>query len=111
VLKLGATSESAQIQDIVQKMMSELRLFPEEESVGGLVWPLTVVGCLALPHQQQFFENFVSQRSSGAEITFGNRSTALKILRTSWLMRQIEPRKSCDWWETSVSLGVSVLLI
>ncbi|KAM0418785.1 hypothetical protein ACHAPT_012295 [Fusarium lateritium] len=103
----GPWASLSEIRENVGKAVDVLREWPRAISLQGLVWPLCVLGCMAEPKQQNFFEtllsNFVVECGG-----FGNGSTVLKIMKECWTWQRHQERKGMD---LAFQTGVRVLLI
>jgi hypothetical protein len=81
-------------------------------SIRGLVWSICVVGCMAEPCHQPFFENLIStalDQSAGSD--FGNVEYSLHIMRKCWEKHIISPLEGYDWRNAMADLNICVLLI
>ncbi|RMJ15621.1 hypothetical protein CDV36_004714 [Fusarium kuroshium] len=103
----GPWESLPEISKNVEKALDILGEWPQAISLQGLVWPLCVIGCMAEPKHQAFFEsllsNFVDECGG-----FGNGSTVLRIMRNCWTWQRQQGRKGMD---LAFQTGVPVLLI
>ncbi|RSL93529.1 hypothetical protein CEP52_013190 [Fusarium oligoseptatum] len=103
----GPWESLPEISKNVEKALDVLSEWPQAISLQGLVWPLCVIGCMAEPKHQAFFEsllsNFVDECGG-----FGNGSTVLRIMRNCWTWQRQQGRKGMD---LAFQTGVPVLLI
>lgn len=89
----GPLPSLPEIQITVQRAIDLLNSKPETCSLQGIVWPLCVIGCMAEPHLQYFFENLVSGMATEYR-KLGNSSTVLQIMKGCWDLQK-QGRKDC----------------
>lgn len=84
----------------------------QEVSLRSLVWPICIVGSMAEPQHQPYFERLVSLAlKQGAGSRFGNVETTLQILQRCW---QEQPNASSTGYgcrDAMADLNMCVLLI
>lgn len=105
----GPWASLPEIKDSVGKAVDVLRDWPLAISLGGLVWPLCVIGCMADPDHQPFFQSLLTNFDTGCG-GFGNSRTALKIMKDCWILQQDYGRNSTDL-AVPIPMGARVLLI
>ncbi|CAH0014445.1 unnamed protein product [Clonostachys rhizophaga] len=96
-----------EIQRTVQKCIDLLSARPCRCSLQGMVWPLCVLGCMAEPQSQSFFEELVSNMDKEYK-GLGNSSTVLQIMRGCWGL-QMGGRKDCT--AAMSELNIHALLV
>ena len=96
-----------EIQSAVARSITAIQNKPRHYSLTGSVWALCVIGCMAQPHTQPFFENIMVDlvRDSGR---CGNSGTVLKIIKKCWEMQKTV-RVDCR--TTMAEIGVHAILI
>ncbi|CAH0051350.1 unnamed protein product [Clonostachys solani] len=103
----GPLPSLPEIQSTVQRAIDLLTSKPENCSLQGIVWPLCVIGCMAEPRLQFFFENLVSGMATEYR-KLGNSLTVLQIMKGCWNLQQ-QGRKDCT---TAMSeLNIHALLV
>ncbi|OQD92708.1 hypothetical protein PENSOL_c038G05814 [Penicillium solitum] len=103
----GPCASLPEIRESVGKAVDVLRDWPLAISLGGLIWPLCVIGCMADSEHQAFFQSLLANFDTGCG-GFGNSRTALKIMKDCWILQQHHGRNSTD---LAFPMGVRVLLI
>ncbi|KND89087.1 Transcriptional regulatory protein UME6 [Tolypocladium ophioglossoides CBS 100239] len=81
------SSSERDIHHAVSRAIGELRRLPSWVSVRGLAWPISVVGAVAAPDQQSFFEDLLQHVLQKAGSGFTNCGTVLRVLRRCWKHR------------------------
>jgi hypothetical protein len=83
----GPWSSLLEIREIIDKTVDILRDWPRAITLQGLVWPLCVIGCMAEPKHQAFFESLLAifVKECGG---FGNGATVLNIVKEYWKSRE-----------------------
>lgn len=89
----GPLPSLPEIQSTVQRTIDLLNSKPETCSLQGIVWPLCVIGCMAEPRLQYFFENLVSGMAAEYR-KLGNSSAVLQIMKGCWNLQK-QGRKDC----------------
>ncbi|TGJ82043.1 hypothetical protein E0Z10_g6718 [Xylaria hypoxylon] len=82
VIASGLQPSLPEIQASVQATIELLRALPSPLALRTLIWPFAVTGCLALPEQESFFVELVS--NMGAMQVFGTVKEALTIMQFVW---------------------------
>lgn len=98
--------------DIQSSVIKVLRLLQTIESPGllqSLSWPMTVAGCLALPHQEPDFRRIVS--GLGQLGDFGTAGNAMRVMEAVWSSRDNIDGSVWDMASSLNILGTSTLLI
>ncbi|CRK26009.1 hypothetical protein BN1708_004080 [Verticillium longisporum] len=107
-----ALSEPAEGQRSVARVIGEIRRMPRATlSIRQLTWPICVVGSMAAPHQQAFFEDLVSEVLVESDASFGNCRTVNEIIRQCWDHRNLHPGQHWDWRRAMADMGICALLI
>jgi hypothetical protein len=111
-LKMATSSNlaPAHIDSLLHNTINAMRMIPNPQMFRGLVWPLSVAGCLASsPQDQEFFRNSASAAVRDSN-SFGNSGSSLQILEKSWELQRREGRL-VDCTATIYQLGTCVLLV
>ncbi|KAK1829928.1 fungal-specific transcription factor domain-containing protein [Podospora conica] len=77
----------------------------------SLIWPFTITGCMAAPHEEQTFRDLVA--AMGPLVLFGTSRKALSIMEHVWENR-VEVEEHADQWDYAACfrcLGHSALLV
>ncbi|KAI0533675.1 fungal-specific transcription factor domain-containing protein [Xylaria digitata] len=85
VIASGLQPSLPEIQASVQATIELFRALPSPLALRTLVWPFAVTGCLALPEQESFFVELVS--NMGAMQVFGTVKEALNVMQQVWTHR------------------------
>ncbi|PQE31250.1 hypothetical protein CJF32_00001845 [Rutstroemia sp. NJR-2017a WRK4] len=111
-LKMATSSSLApeHVDLLLHNTINAMQKVPNPQMFRGLVWPLSVAGCLASsPQNQEFFRNSASAAVRDSN-SFGNSGTALQILEKSWELQRRDGRL-IDCTATIYQLGTCVLLV
>ncbi|VUC29896.1 unnamed protein product [Clonostachys rosea] len=103
----GPLPSLPEIQSTVQRAIDLLTSKPKNCSLQGIVWPLCVIGCMAEPRPQFFFENLISGMATEYR-KLGNSSTVLQIMKGCWALQQ-NGRKDCT--SAMSELNIHALLV
>lgn len=95
---------------MLHNTINAMRMIPNPQMFRGLVWPLCVAGCLASSKQDQRFFREISKAAIADSRSFGNSSSALKILEKSWELQKKEGRL-IDCTMAIRALGSCILLV
>ncbi|EMR81243.1 putative c6 transcription protein [Botrytis cinerea BcDW1] len=95
---------------MLHNTINAMRMIPNPQMFRGLVWPLCVAGCLASSKQDQRFFREISKAAIADSRSFGNSSSALKILEKSWELQKEEGRL-VDCTMAIRALGSCILLV
>ncbi|KAH8683587.1 fungal-specific transcription factor domain-containing protein [Ilyonectria robusta] len=94
--------------DAIAKVIDAIENLPKDVSLRGLTWSMCVVGCLARPHQQPFFENILEGILTQSDSAFSNCKTVLRIIQHCW------NRHRDSLWTprlAMVDMGICALLV
>ncbi|KAJ8064253.1 hypothetical protein OCU04_006600 [Sclerotinia nivalis] len=95
---------------LLHNTINAMRMIPNPQMFRGLVWPLSVAGCLASSKpDQEFFRETIRGAMMDSR-SFGNLRSALEILEKSWEL-QGRGGRLVDCTRTIEVLGSCVLLI
>lgn len=95
---------------LLHNTINAMRMIPNPQMFRGLVWPLSVAGCLASSRQDQEFFRGTSRGAVTDSRSFGNSGSALEILEKSWELQGREGRLiNCTM--TIRELGTCILLV
>ncbi|KAM3077269.1 hypothetical protein ACMFMG_003267 [Clarireedia jacksonii] len=111
-LKMAISSNLApeDIDLLLHNTINAMRMIPDPQMFRGLVWPISVAGCLASsPQDQEYFRN-IARGAVRDSKSFGNSGSALEILNKSWQLQRTEGRL-IDCTATIHQLGTCVLLV
>ncbi|ESZ90633.1 hypothetical protein SBOR_8983 [Sclerotinia borealis F-4128] len=95
---------------LLHHTINAMRMIPNPQMFRGMVWPLSVAGCLASSRQDQEFFRETSRGAVTDSRSFGNSGSALKILEKSWELQERDGRL-VDCTETIGELGSCILLV
>lgn len=95
---------------MLHNTINAMRMIPNPQMFRGLVWPLSVAGCLASSKQDQDFFREISRGAVTDSRSFGNSSSAFEILEKSWELQRREGRL-IDCTMTIKELGSCILLV
>ncbi|TGO40574.1 hypothetical protein BHYA_0035g00480 [Botrytis hyacinthi] len=95
---------------MLHNTINAMRMIPNPQMFRGLVWPLSVAGCLASSKQDQEFFRETSRGAVTDSRSFGNSSSAFKILEKSWELQRREGRL-IDCTMTIREMGSCILLV
>ncbi|KAL1961390.1 hypothetical protein VTO42DRAFT_118 [Malbranchea cinnamomea] len=106
----GGHPSLPEIQRAVCRTIGALEMFPDADLLRTLVWPLCVAGCLAEPHQYNFFRDLIS---SVPQSSRGNLQNVMDIIERCWSLRRAEPARpdGVTWEDAMASLGRDILLV
>ncbi|KAH7159541.1 fungal-specific transcription factor domain-containing protein [Dactylonectria estremocensis] len=68
----------------ITRVIDAIDQLPNDVSLRGLTWPITVVGCLARAEQQDFFEKILEGILKQPNSAFSNCGTVLRVIRHCW---------------------------
>lgn len=105
----GWQTNSAEVQESVEKVLHLLQTIESPAQLRSLSWPLCVAGCLALPGQEQDFRVIV--RDMGELRDFGTLAHAMRIMEAVWASRYKVDRAACDIAAFLSIFGPPALLI
>ncbi|TGO55302.1 hypothetical protein BOTNAR_0248g00180 [Botryotinia narcissicola] len=95
---------------MLHNTINAMRMIPNPQMFRGLVWPLSVAGCLASSKQDQEFFRETSRGAATDSRSFGNSSSAFEILEKSWELQRREGRL-IDCTTTIREMGSCILLV
>jgi C6 transcription factor Pro1 len=93
---------------ITTQMLLQL---PAPGYLRSLIWPFTITGCMAAPHEEQTFRDLVA--AMGPLQLFGTARKALSIMEHVWANRA-QAEEHADQWDYAACfrcLGHSALLV
>ncbi|KAF5599043.1 C6 zink-finger PRO1A [Fusarium pseudoanthophilum] len=102
----GPWASLPEVKDAITESVIVLKDWPQAVPLRGLVWPLYIIGSMAGPSLQCFFESVLCRiwEESGG---FGNSGTAIALLKSRWAA---PPERNDDGLELVFQTGGNVLL-
>ncbi|WAO93590.1 Zn(2)-C6 fungal-type domain-containing protein [Fusarium falciforme] len=95
----------------VLRVIEVLEQMPANISLRGTPWPLCVAGSMALPPQQQYFDDLLKGLLSRSEAGFTNCGTVYRIVKHAWKQREQYPDKLWSARHAMADMGVCAILI
>ncbi|KAM0424218.1 hypothetical protein ACHAPT_010590 [Fusarium lateritium] len=95
----------------VLRVIEVLDQMPSNISLRGTPWPLCVAGSMALPPQQQYFDDLLKELLSRSEAGFTNCNTVYRIMKHAWKQRGQYPDKLWSARHAMADMGVCAILI
>ncbi|CAD6439239.1 64585307-f8cb-4a19-bfa8-82eaea6783ff [Sclerotinia trifoliorum] len=112
-LQMAVTDNIApeDIDILLHNTINAMRMIPDPQMFRGLVWPLSVAGCLASSKtDQEFFREIIGGVMVDVR-SFGNMRSVLEILERSWGLQREGGGRLVDCTRTIGKLGACVLLV
>jgi C6 transcription factor Pro1 len=106
----GWQPSNPEIRNSVATTIQTLLNFPSPSCLRGVIWPITVTGCMANPEEEQTFRDLIG--ALGPLRRFGTSLKALAIMENTWANRA-NNEDNADQWDFAAcfrSLGQPALL-
>ncbi|KAI1046072.1 hypothetical protein LB505_013385, partial [Fusarium chuoi] len=95
----------------VSRVVEVLDQLPPHISLRATPWPLCVAGSMALPPNEQFFDDLLTKLMDHAEAGFTNCGTVYKVMQNAWKQRRQDPSKLWSARQSMKDMGICALLI
>ncbi|KAF4978145.1 hypothetical protein FZEAL_5443 [Fusarium zealandicum] len=97
--------------EAVLGVIQALDQMPAHVSLRGTPWPLCVAASMALPPQQQYFDDLLRELLSRSEARFTNCGTVHRVVKHAWEQRRLYPDRLWSAKQAMADMGVCALLI
>lgn len=109
VVVSGFQYSLAEIRENVARSITLFKRLPCQKILCALVWPMCIIGCMALEEQEGFFRDLIA--SMGVEpYVFGSARDALKTMENCWKKREARD-EGWNWASCMNSSGHLVLIV
>jgi len=109
VVRYGSYAENPKIQESVSRTIMALGALRNQNTLGILVWPICLAGCMAAGPQIDFFRNLCFEVENVSSVKSGNLKKAFLIMEECWRLR--ESTGEADWLQAMEILNMKILLI
>ncbi|CAG1969195.1 unnamed protein product [Fusarium graminearum] len=95
----------------VSQVIEALNHLPPHISLRATPWPLCVAGSMALPPNEQYFDDLFKKLMDNAEAGFTNCGTVYSIMKNAWKQRRRDPNKLWSARQSMEDMCIYALLI
>ncbi|SCO13360.1 related to C6 zink-finger protein PRO1A [Fusarium fujikuroi] len=95
----------------VSRVIQVLDSLPPHISLRATPWPLCIAGSMALPPNEQFFDDLLTKLMDHAEAGFTNCGTVYKVMQNAWKQRRRDPSRLWSARQSMEDMGICALLI
>ncbi|XEV01512.1 hypothetical protein FSHL1_006799 [Fusarium sambucinum] len=95
----------------ILRVINVLNSLAPHISLRAMPWPLCVAGCMALPPDEQYFDDLLKKLMDHAEAGFTNCGTVYSVMKNAWEQRRRDPSRLWSARESMEDMGICALLI
>ncbi|KAL9572297.1 hypothetical protein ACKAV7_003498 [Fusarium commune] len=95
----------------VSRVVEVLDHLPSHISLRATPWPLCVAGSMALPPNEQYFDDLLTKLMDHAEAGFTNCGTVYSVMQNAWKQRRQDPSRVWSARQSMEDMGICALLI
>lgn len=95
----------------VSRVIEVLDSLPPHISLRATPWPLCIAGSMALPPNEQYFDDLLTKLMDHAEAGFTNCGTVYKVMQNAWKQRRRDPSRLWSARQSMEDMGICALLI
>ncbi|KAI1066946.1 hypothetical protein LB507_011357 [Fusarium sp. FIESC RH6] len=97
--------------ETVSRVIEMLDQLPSHVSLRATPWPICVAGSMALPPNEQYFDDLLKKLMDHSDAGFTNCGTVYSVMKYAWEQRRQDPSRLWSAREAMEGMGISALLI